>query len=93
MWGPAISGMGKSAYLRKPKLQAYPPIFSLTPKASGSTRLQSCEDKVFNSRKKKDIKQSIDHYSCYSSSSNPDLYNGSDHICQRKQQKSESVWL
>ena len=26
-----------------PKLQAYPPIFSLTPKASGSTRLQSCE--------------------------------------------------
>ena len=52
MWGPAISGMGKSAYLRKPKLQAYPPIFSLTPKASGSTRLQSCEDKVFNSHKK-----------------------------------------
>ena len=51
MWGPAISGMGKSAYLRKPKLQAYPPIFSLTPKASGSTRLQSCEDKVFNSQK------------------------------------------
>ena len=50
MWGPAISGMGKSTYLRKPKLQAYPPIFSLTPKASGSTRLQSCEDKVFNSR-------------------------------------------
>ena len=50
MWGPAISGMGKSAYLRKSKLQAYPPIFSLTPKASGSTRLQSCEDKVFNSR-------------------------------------------
>ncbi|MDU5441075.1 MAG: hypothetical protein E6109_17505, partial [Ruminococcus sp.] len=33
-----------------PKLQAYPPIFSLTPKASGSTRLQSCEDKVFNSQ-------------------------------------------
>ena len=31
-------------------LQAYPPIFSLTPKASGSTRLQSCEDKVFNSQ-------------------------------------------
>ena len=29
--------LGKSAYLRKPKLQAYPPIFSLTPKASGST--------------------------------------------------------
>jgi hypothetical protein len=29
--------MGKSAYLRKPKLQAYPPIFSLTPKASRST--------------------------------------------------------
>ena len=44
MWGPAISGMGKSAYVRKPKLQAYPPIFSLTPKASGSTWLQSCED-------------------------------------------------
>ena len=43
MWGPAISGMGKSAYLRKPKLQAYLPIFSLTPKASGSTRLQSWE--------------------------------------------------
>ena len=48
---------GKSAYLRWPKLQAYPPIFSLTPKASGSTRLQSCEDKVFNSlrRMKKTI--------------------------------------
>ena len=44
MWGSAISGMGKSAYLREPKLQAYPPIFSLTPKASGSTWLQSCED-------------------------------------------------
>ena len=26
-----------------PKLQVYLPIFSLTPKASGSTRLQSCE--------------------------------------------------
>jgi len=33
-----------------PKLQAYPPIFSLTPKASGSTRLQSCKDKIFNSQ-------------------------------------------
>ena len=37
MWGPAISGMGKSAYLRKPKLQAYPPIFSLTTKVFGNT--------------------------------------------------------
>ena len=49
MWEPAISGMG-NAHNCAPKLQAYPPIFSLTPKASGSTRLQSCEDKVFNSR-------------------------------------------
>ena len=48
MWEPAISGMG-NAHNCAPKLQAYPPIFSLTPKASGSTRLQSCEDKVFNS--------------------------------------------
>ena len=48
MWEPAISGMG-NAHNCVPKLQAYPPIFSLTPKASGSTRLQSCEDKVFNS--------------------------------------------
>ena len=49
MWEPAISGMG-NAHNCAPKLQAYPPIFSLTPKASGSTRLQSCEDKVFNSQ-------------------------------------------
>ena len=51
MWEPAISGMGNT-HNCAPKLQAYPPIFSLTPKASGSTRLQSCEDKVFNSLKK-----------------------------------------
>jgi hypothetical protein len=48
MWEPAISGMGNT-HNCAPKLQAYPLIFSLTPKASGSTRLQSCEDKVFNS--------------------------------------------
>ena len=42
MWEPAISGMG-NAHNCAPKLQAYPPIFSLTPKASESTRLQSCE--------------------------------------------------
>ena len=42
MWEPAISGMG-NAHNCTPKLQAYPPIFSLTPKASGSTRLQSWE--------------------------------------------------
>ena len=42
MWEPAISGMG-NAHNCVPKLQAYPPIFSLTPKASGSTLLQSCE--------------------------------------------------
>ena len=42
MWEPAISGMG-NAHNCVPKLQAYPPIFSLTPKASGSTRLQSWE--------------------------------------------------
>ena len=62
MWGPAISGMGKSAYLRKPKLQAYPPIFSLTPKASGSTRLQSCEvheNKVIFNERKEAAKQAI----------------------------------
>ena len=48
MWEPAISGMG-NAHNCVPKLQAYPPIFSLTPKASGSTWLQSCEvyDDVF----------------------------------------------
>ena len=49
MWEPAISGMG-NAHNCAPKLQAYPPIFSLTPKASGSTRLQSCE--VHEDRKK-----------------------------------------
>ena len=43
MWEPAISGMG-NAHNCAPKLQVYLPIFSLTPKASGSTRLQSCED-------------------------------------------------
>ena len=42
MWEPAISGMG-NAHNCAPKLQVYPPIFSLTPKASGSTRLQSWE--------------------------------------------------
>ena len=42
MWESAISGMG-NAHNCAPKLQAYPPIFSLTPKASGSTRFQSCE--------------------------------------------------
>jgi hypothetical protein len=42
MWEPAISGMG-NAHNCAPKLQVYLPIFSLTPKASGSTRLQSCE--------------------------------------------------
>ena len=42
MWEPAISGMGNT-HNCAPKLQAYPPIFSLTPKASGSTRLQSWE--------------------------------------------------
>ena len=42
MWEPAISGMG-NAHNCAPKLQAYPPIFSLTPKASGSMWLQSCE--------------------------------------------------
>ena len=52
MWEPAISGMGNT-HNCAPKLQAYPPIFSLTPKASGSTRLQSCEDKVFNSHFKR----------------------------------------
>ena len=49
MWEPAISGMG-NAHNCVPKLQAYPPIFSRTPKASGSTRLQSCE--VHEDRKK-----------------------------------------
>ena len=49
MWEPAISGMG-NAHNCASKLQAYPPIFSLTPKASGSTRLQSCE--VHEDRKK-----------------------------------------
>ena len=48
MWEPAVSGMG-NVHNCAPKLQAYPPIFSLTPKASGSTRLQSCEDRVVDS--------------------------------------------
>ena len=48
MWEPAVSGM-ENARNCAPKLQANPPIFSLTPKASGSTWLQSCEDRVFNS--------------------------------------------
>ena len=42
MWEPAISGMGNT-HNCVPKLQAYPQIFSRTPKASGSTWLQSCE--------------------------------------------------
>ena len=42
MWEPAISGMGNT-HNCAPKLQAYPPIFSRTPKASGSTWLQLCE--------------------------------------------------
>ena len=55
MWEPAISGMG-NAHNCAPKLQVYLPIFSLTPKASGSTRLQSCEvhrknDKIVSSVK------------------------------------------
>ena len=49
MWESAVSGM-ENAHNCAPKLQVYPPIFSLTPKASGSTRLQSCEDRVFNSQ-------------------------------------------
>ena len=40
MWEPAVSGM-ENAHNCAPKLQAYPPIFSLTPKASGSTRLEA----------------------------------------------------
>ena len=36
MWGPAVSGM-ENVHDCTPKLQAYLPIFSLTPKASGST--------------------------------------------------------
>ena len=51
MWEPAVSGM-ENAHDCAPKLQAYPPIFSLTPKASGSTRLQSCEDRVVDSQKR-----------------------------------------
>ncbi len=50
MWEPAVSGTG-NVHDCTPKLQAYPPIFSLTPKASGSTRLQSCEDRVVDSLK------------------------------------------
>ena len=49
MWELAVSGMETTRNCA-PKLQAYLPIFSLTPKASGSTRLQSGEDKVFNSQ-------------------------------------------
>ena len=49
MWEPAVSGM-ENARNCAPKLQAYLPIFSLTPKASGSTRLQSCEDRVVDSQ-------------------------------------------
>ena len=49
MWEPAVSGTG-NVHDCTPKLQAYPPIFSLTPKASGSTRLQSCEDRVVDSQ-------------------------------------------
>jgi hypothetical protein len=48
MWEPAVSGTG-NVHDCTPKLQAYLPIFSLTPKASGSTRLQSCEDRVVDS--------------------------------------------
>ena len=48
MWELAVSGM-ETARNCAPKLQAYLPIFSLTPKASGSTRLQSCEDRVVDS--------------------------------------------
>ena len=36
MWELAVSGM-ENARNCAPKLQAYLPIFSLTPKASGST--------------------------------------------------------
>ena len=39
----AVSYTHLDVYKRQPKLQVYLPIFSLTPKASGSTRLQSCE--------------------------------------------------
>ena len=49
MWEPAVSGTG-NVHDCTPKLQAYPPIFSLTPKASGSTRLQLCEDRVVDSQ-------------------------------------------
>ena len=59
MWESAVSGM-ENAPNCAPKLQVYPPIFSLTPKASGSTRLQSCEDKVFNSPAKEKIKMNED---------------------------------
>ena len=36
LWESAVSGM-ENAHNCAPKLQVYPPIFSLTPKASGST--------------------------------------------------------
>ena len=55
MWEPAVSGTG-NVHDCTPKLQAYPPIFSLTPKASESTRLQSCEDRVFNSQNKQNFR-------------------------------------
>ena len=61
MWEPAISGMG-NAHNCAPKLQVYLPIFSLTPKASGSTRLQSCEvheNKVIFNERKEAAKQAI----------------------------------
>ena len=33
MWKPAVSGMEEARIRAKSKKQAYPPIFSLTPKA------------------------------------------------------------
>ena len=56
MWEPVVSGM-ENVHDCTPKLQAYPPIFSLTPKASGSTRLQSCEDRVVDSRGQSNVVQ------------------------------------
>ena len=58
MWEPAISGMG-NAHNCAPKLQAYPPIFSLTPKASGSTRFQSCEVHYNEEEEKRKIANSL----------------------------------
>ena len=37
MWKLAVSGAEKVRIRTNSKLLAYPPIFSLTPKASGST--------------------------------------------------------